>query len=74
MFGILGIAFCPFLGVAAWVMGNNDLREMAAGRMDSTGRDMTKAGRVCGMIGTGLLIFQAIVMILVMLSLAISRN
>lgn len=38
------------LGIAAWVMGNNDLREMAAGRMDPSGRDLTNAGRICGMI------------------------
>ncbi len=74
VFGILGFVLCPFFGVAAWVMGNNDLREMATGRMDSTGRDLTKAGRICGMVATGVLIFQAIVMILVVVSLAIFRN
>jgi hypothetical protein len=38
------------LGIIAWVMGNADLREMDAGRMDSAGRGITNAGRICGII------------------------
>ena len=74
VFGILGFVVCPFFGIAAWVMGNSDLEEIDAGRMDPTGRDLTKAGRICGMIGTGLLIFQALVMMVVVLTLALSQN
>lgn len=55
--GILSIVFCPLLGPVAWVMGNNDLREMAANRMNPSGRDTTKAGRICGIIGTAVLGF-----------------
>ena len=60
--GILSLFMAPFvLGPMAWIMGRNDLREMAAGRMDRAGRDNTNTGTVCGMIatilwGTGLLI------------------
>lgn len=32
--GILGIVVCFICGIIAWVMGNGDLREMAAGTMD----------------------------------------
>ena len=35
-------------------MGNSDLVEMRAGRMDPEGEGVTQAGRICGMIGTGL--------------------
>ncbi|MBI1901648.1 MAG: hypothetical protein HYS13_11140 [Planctomycetia bacterium] len=54
------------LGPIAWVMGNNDLAEMAAFRMDRTGEGMTQAGRICGMVATivclvGLLVSLAIV-------------
>jgi uncharacterized membrane protein len=49
--GILGLVVCPILGIIAWVMGNGDLREMQAGQMDPTGQGMTKAGKICGMIG-----------------------
>ncbi len=48
--GILGLVVCVICGIIAWVMGNNDLREMDAGRMDPTGRGLTVAGKICGMI------------------------
>lgn len=53
----------PFvLGPIAWIMGNGDLREIRAGRMDPEGEGMTQAGRICGMIATilgiiGILLF-----------------
>jgi hypothetical protein len=40
------------LGPMAWIMGNNDLREMALGRMDRSGESNTNVGRICGMIST----------------------
>jgi hypothetical protein len=40
--------------------------------MDPAGRDMTQAGRVCGMIGTIILIVQIFVIVLVVLAMAIS--
>ena len=64
VFGILGFVICPFFGVAAWVMGNTDLREMNYGRMDPSGRDFTKAGRICGIISTVLLAVPMLLMIL----------
>lgn len=74
VFGILSFVLCPFFGVAAWVMGTTDLQEMANGSMDPTGRDLTKAGRICGMIGTALLIFQVVLITIVGLSMVILRN
>jgi predicted Zn finger-like uncharacterized protein len=61
--GILALVlfFVPFmpggglvLGILAWVMGNNDLAEMRAGRMDPEGESQTNAGRVCGIIAVAL--------------------
>jgi len=49
--GILGIVVCFICGIIAWVMGNNDLREMNAGLMDPSGRGMTRAGKICGIVG-----------------------
>ena len=63
VFGILSFVVCPFFGVAAWVMSNTDLREIAAGRMDPTGRDLTQAGRVCGIVGTAFMILPLLVII-----------
>src|SRR5437773_7655748 len=72
VFGILGLVVCQLLGIAAWVMGNQDLREMDAGWMDSSGRDLTNAGRICGMVATALLLIPAVA-ILLMLVLAALR-
>jgi hypothetical protein len=53
--GILSLTpiLCGFgwiLGLIAWIMGHNELREVDAGRMDPTGRGNIQAGKVCGMI------------------------
>ena len=48
--GILGFFVCFICGIIAWVIGNNDLREMRAGTMDPAGEGLTQAGRICGMI------------------------
>ena len=48
--GILGLVVCFICGIIAWVMGNNDFRDMDAGIMDTSGRGLTQAGRICGMI------------------------
>jgi hypothetical protein len=50
--GILGLILCPILGIVAWVMGNGDLKEIAAGTMDPAGKDLTKIGKILGIIGT----------------------
>lgn len=63
-FGILSLVVCPFFGIAAWKMGDNDLEEMDFGRMDASGRDLTRAGRICGIIGTALLGLQVIIFLL----------
>ncbi len=54
--GILGLVACGALAPVAWIMGNADLKEMQAGRMDRSGEGATNAGRICGMIGTILII------------------
>lgn len=59
--GILGIVICGFLGIPAWIMGKSDLADMDAGQMDPSGRSVTNAGRICGIIGTVLLILSALV-------------
>jgi hypothetical protein len=46
--GLVAIVF----SILAWVMGNADMAEIQAGRMDPEGEGMTQAGRIMGMIGT----------------------
>lgn len=51
--GILSLVCCGFItGIAAWIMGNADLKAMEAGQMDPAGAGTTKAGKICGIIGT----------------------
>jgi len=71
--GILSLVIFPIiLGPIAWVMGNNDMREIRAGRMDPEGEGTTNAGRICGMIGTTLGILGMCCLGLVFISIAAS--
>ena len=44
-------------------MGNGDLKAMDAGAMDPSGRGLTNAGRICGMIATILMIIGVLVVV-----------
>ena len=61
--GILSLIVCAPLGIAAWIMGNGDLREIDSGRMDPEGRSLTQAGKVCGMIACILMALSALIAI-----------
>jgi hypothetical protein len=65
--GILGLVVCVICGIIAWVMGNNDLREMAAGTMDASGRGLTQAGKICGMISVLLMLVVPLFILLMLL-------
>ncbi len=64
--GILGVAspWCFICGIIGWVMGHGDLKDMEAGRMDRSGYSMTKAGKICGIIGACVGIFWAVMMVI----------
>jgi len=59
--GILGLVVCGPLAIVAWIMGAGDLKEMDAGTMDPSGRGTTQAGKICGMIGTILLVLGLVI-------------
>jgi len=48
-------------------MGSGDLKEMDTGTMDPSGRGTTQAGKICGIIGTILMIIGFVIVILAML-------
>jgi predicted Zn finger-like uncharacterized protein len=58
--GIISLATMVFslyplgaiLGLVAWVMGHNDLKKIKANQLDSDASGLTKAGWICGIIGT----------------------
>jgi hypothetical protein len=62
--GILGFLVCQIFAPIAWIMGKTDLKEMDAGRMDPTGKGLTQAGMILGIIGT-ILIALSIVLVIV---------
>lgn len=59
--GFTGLFFPVIFAILAWVMGNNDMEEMRAGRMDPEGEGMTQAGRIMGIIGVILHIVYVLV-------------
>lgn len=61
--GILSLVVCGPLGIAAWIMGNADLREIDAGLMDPEGRGTTQAGKICGIIACVLMALSILVAI-----------
>jgi hypothetical protein len=70
--GILGFVCCFICGIIAWVMGNNDIREMDAGRIDPSGRGLTQAGKICGMVSVLIQIVGFVLWLLIMLVLGVA--
>ncbi len=67
-----GFAFClPFVvSPFAWIMGSSDLNAMRNGTMDPSGESLTRAGQVCGIIGTILtILYLALIVFIVLLVL-----
>lgn len=60
--GILSIVCLPILGPVAWIMGNNAL---ASGTVDPSQTGQVTAGRICGMVGTGLMVLGIIYWIVI---------
>jgi hypothetical protein len=58
--GILGLLLCQPLGIVAWILGNGDLKEMAAGAMDPAGKDLTNIGRILGIVAAILMVLGII--------------
>lgn len=71
VFGIIGLVICVIFGIVAWVMGNNDLRQIDAGLMDPNGRGLVQAGRILGMVSVGLtLLIVAFYVLIVVVAIA----
>lgn len=61
--GILALVFnvCCIPGILAWIFGASDLKQMKAGTMDREGEGLTKAGYICGIIGTCMMILFVVI-------------
>ena len=65
--GILGIVICGVLAPVAWVMGNNEIQAIDAGRRPPENRGTANAGKILGIIGTVFLVIGLIVLIGILL-------
>jgi hypothetical protein len=67
--GVVGLAMCQLTGPFAWKLGNDVLREStAAGWPEPNGN---KAGRICGMVATALLVLTVLAGIISISGLAL---
>lgn len=60
--GILSIVMLPILGPIAWVMGNNSLKAIDMGMTNPADRSNVNAGRVCGIIGSIILVMASVIL------------
>ena len=73
--GILSLVICQILGPIAWVMGNNELAGIDAGRRPPQNRGTAQAGRILGIISTVLMIIGvAFLFILLFIGLVASAS
>lgn len=64
--GILSIVVCGVLGPIAWGMGNKAMREMDANpQITYSNRSNVNAGRICGIVGTVLMVLGILAFIVV---------
>lgn len=65
--GIVGLAVCPFVGIAAFVMGGRVRREIDAAPGQWGGRGLATAGWVLGIIG---IVYAALLVVYVIVAMA----
>jgi hypothetical protein len=70
LLGIFGFKTCGILGIVAFILGGNDLREMDAGRMDPSGRGMTQIGYYLGIVSAILALLGIVLVILYIVAIA----
>lgn len=71
--GILGLVVCGLLAPVAWAKGNSAKREIdAQPHVMWTNQGAVNAGRICGIIGTVLLVIGVAIMVLFFIAIAAS--
>ena len=62
--GILGLAVCPFVGIAALLIGNKARKQIDAAPGQFAGRGMATAGFVMGIVSVALIVLMVLIVIL----------
>jgi hypothetical protein len=62
--GILGLAVCPFVGIAALLIGNKARKQIDAAPGQFSGRGMASAGFVMGIVSVALVVLMVLIVIL----------
>jgi hypothetical protein len=63
--GILGLLCCGPVGIAAWVMGSGDLKQIEQGEIHQDARGLTQAGMILGIIAVVLWVIAIIIQMVV---------
>ena len=60
--GILGVlCSCLPLGIVAWVLGHQELKDIDAGHVDPSGRGTVQAGKILGIVSVVIWVLAALV-------------
>jgi uncharacterized Tic20 family protein len=70
--GILSLVLCQVLGPFAWVMGNNEIQAIDAGRRPPQNRGTAQAGRILGIISTVLMAIGIVVLVVMVLFVGVA--
>ena len=70
--GILGLVLCGVIAPFAWQMGNRVLREIDAAQGQLGGRSSANAGRIMGIVGTAMLVFSLVILLVGGLALGLA--
>ena len=71
---ILGIVLCGLLGPFGWVMANQELAAIAAGRRDPEKKGMAELARVFGIVATVLLALAILALVVFFLFFVIAAR
>ena len=69
VFGILSLVCCAPLGIVAWIMGQSALRDIDRSGVVYSNRGTIKAGMICGIVGTCLMIALVVFYIVVFVAI-----
>jgi hypothetical protein len=68
---ILGLVCCQVLGIVAWVMANNELEGIKAGKRNPANEGTANAARIIGIVSTVLLAVGVVVLLLAVAGLMV---